>query len=328
MSVDSWYKQALFLVQTPFQCMCMIEAISHYKIEQYDVLVPKAGGSANEEMVARLLIGQKIPYEPISADSWQQNVYQWLYKRHNKYKYVFIGYYYSNIERAMAAVMSCFRGQRIFLDDGTQALEIFSNHSRSLYSNWKIALRSIPFVLLGQLKLLKKPIFYTIYDVESKRIHIEKNSFSSFRNKDAQTPNGVFIIGANSSALDFSSYSYMQLLELLIYKISHEFKETPVFYCPHRRDINNPIVIKALEDKNIQIFNTRISVEYDFLTQKIYPKYIIGFTSNALFTLHNLFENAHVFTVYYDLKSDSANSETLIIRNKLNEYGINNLYVY
>lgn len=320
-------KQALFLVQTPFQCLCMMEAIHHFCIEEYDVFVPKAGGLLNEQMVNRLLEEQHIPYVSISADSWKGNVYKWLFKRHLKYKRVFVGYYYSHIERAMAVVMSCKGGQMLFLDDGTQALEVFSSKCRRLYSDWKIALRALPFVFLGRIKLLKKPIFFTIYDVNSRKYLIEKNTFSSFLNFSNQKPSGIYIIGANSSALHFSSYSYIQLLESLISKIKPKVAEEQVFYCPHRRDNNNSSLVDLFNNNEIQIFDTKVSVEYDFLTLHLYPKYIFGFTSNALFTLHKLFEKAQVFTVYYEIEPDSANRETSIIRSKLNEYGIDSIHV-
>ena len=215
----------------------------------------------------------------------------------------------------------------ICLDDGTQVLEIFSDNPRRLYNKAWVTIVQEFFSLYAFVMRINRKSFFTIYDVRSDKYEIEKNSFNILKSKDSLFPSGVYIIGTNSSKLFLKDKEYKDILLSVLAHCRLEYPDQVIYYCPHRGDSNNNELKPLLDDNNVKWFDTKISVEYDFVNGGIYPKGIIGFNSNALFTLHSLFPTASTKNVCFQLMNKSDDKESQIIRNRLVEYGIASISV-
>jgi hypothetical protein len=137
-----------------------------------------------------------------------------------------------------------------------------------------------------------------------------------------QEPRGLYIIGTNSSVLEFKDYTYEEYLMALFKTIKIRFPEDEVFYCPHRRDSNLPFIYTLCRELSIEIYETKISVEFDFVNKNINPKYVVGFSSNALYTLKLIYPKAIIENVDFSLKFEPSNKENQIIQKRLFENGI------
>ena len=209
-------------------------------------------------------------------------------------------------------------------------MSFFSSKPRIIKTSHRVKIVESFYNLIGYVKLVKKPTFFTIFDVQSSEYQIINNPFKLLESKlgKIKEKNGIYIIGTNSSILDFKDYTYRDYIISLHKYIMCKYLVDEIYYCPHRRDRNLEDIIVLCKHLGIKIYDTKVSVEYDFIENNINPKLIIGFTSNALFTLHLLYPSTDIKTVMYNLKSEQADTETQIIRNRLNESGISTIEIF
>lgn len=319
---------ALFIIRSPFQCLCMLEAIDFFKIESFDVLIPEHSTGTNSTQLKALLNDQKIPYQTHNIRHALKDLLPYaIRRRHKYYKNIFIGNYYSPSDEALAVFCGEWRYNVYFLDDGTQALSLFSETPRNRFKTKKWALYFRFIYSLGKLKGCRKPNYFTIFDVTSNKFNIIKNDFNLLKRGLPGNKEEVFIIGANSSILKFKGCTYLQLMDYLIGRIHNDYPGKRIQYCPHRRDSNNNEIRAWCISNHVEWYDTRVSVEYDFTTTGIYPLCVVGFTSNALYTLKMLFPESRIMTVFYHVESEFADRETEIIRLEMNRKGIETFYL-
>lgn len=305
----------------------MLEAIDHFEITKFDVLIPSRSIGSNTQQVKALLSDKGIVYSTYQVNHAIWDFIPYIMRHHKYYKNIFIGNYYSPTDEAIAAFYGKCGYNLFFLDDGTQALMLFSDHPRYRYSAKKWELIYKLYFFVGWLKNQNKPSFFTIYDVQSSKFNIIKNSLNSIKICKTDTPKGCYIIGTNSSILSFKDCNYIDILERLISWLQSKFPKEKVYYCPHRRDLNNEQIIAICKQREVELFKTRVSVEYDFINKGLYPLSVVGFTSNALYTLRKIFPKSDIRTVFYHLEIESSDIETDIIRKRLNSLGIRTLYL-
>lgn len=305
----------------------MLEAIEYFEISEYDVMVPDRTIGSNSEKVKTLLDEKGIDYSTYSIHHAIKDYIPFLLRPHKKYQNIFIGDYYNPTREAMAVVLGKKNYNLCFIDDGTQALSLFSSNPRYRYRSkkWEYWFRFCFF--FGKIKGQQRPRFFTIFDVESDSFDIIKNNFHSLGSHESKNSNGCFIIGANSCKLNFLDISYLNLLNGLVSLMRKQWPNESIVYCPHRGDSNNESIREWCSQNRVEWYNTRVAVEYDFVEQGLYPKCVMGFTSNALYTLKKMFPNCEVGTVMYHLESEFADNETGIIRKEMNRKGIETIEI-
>lgn len=324
--MKSQFGSTLFLIGSPFQCLCMLEAIDHFDIVVYDVLILYNDLHSLDKI--HILLSEKgIPYQKKKVAHLLYDVVPFILRSHNYYDNIFIGNFYSEQSIALANIYGKFRAKIYYLDDGVQALSYFSSRPRKIKNTFKVRGVIGFYRLIGVFKLIRKPIFFTIFDVKSDTYHIIRNTLSTLISKISAHSEGIYIIGTNSSILEFRDYNYIHYLKALYQYISFRYPNEKIYYCPHRRDTNLHEIYALCDTLNIEVFHTKVSVEIDFINEKVTPKYIFGFTSNALYTLKMLFPAAEIMTVMYHLTSYDADYETQIIRNEMLKSGISTVNI-
>lgn len=319
--MNSLTGSTLFIVGSPFQCLCMLEAIHHWQITDYDVIINAM--EVNIPMISRLLNEKGINYECDRKKHLFKEVLPLVFSNHKHYDNVFIGNYYNMAYQDMALAYCRSNANVICLDDGIQVLELFSDNPRRVKNKVWVDIIQTFFSLYAFLKKIKRKIFFTIYDVHSEQFTIVKNDFSFLKSEKLEMNRDCYIIGTNSSKLKFKDIEYKDILLKLIAYLKHNYPEQDVIYCPHRGDKNNEEWKTLLAKHSVKWFDTKISVEYDFVNGGICPKEIIGFNSNALFTLHSLYPKAVLNNVCFTLKDNREDLEACTIRNGLANCGIN-----
>ncbi len=311
----------LCIVASPFQCLCMFEALHHFNITDYDVLV----GYCDElslDKIDSLFKKKGIPYIKLKT----AHVIKDLLFVGRRIKKRYTNFIIADFDNRNGYSIACLLAKRsatvCFIDDGAQAYQFFSVPPVRKTFKKKVKAVYTIYELLGSIKHIIRPIYYTVYDVSSDDYHIIRNDMFLMRSGLKGIMNGIYIIGTNSSVLEFRDKSYKEYLAALLKYIRNSFGETPVFYCPHRRDLNNEQVLDYCRLNNIFVFDTQISVEYDFVEKRINPKAIIGFNSNALYTLHILFPESICQTVRFHLVDQERDKRNSDLTNKLQEKGI------
>ena len=310
----------LFIVGSPFQCLCMLEAIDYFQIRDYDILVVYSDGMSLGK-IKKLLEDKNLRYSVRHYAHIIKTVLPVIFSRHRHYKNVVLGDYFGGYE-ALASIYAGLGCRIHYIDDGNQALEIFSDCSRKRYKSKKIAFVFALYNLLFRLKGGKEHIFFTIYPVETDRYEIVHNGFQHLKGATCGEKSGVYIIGTNSSALEFKDVTYDEMMRKLTENIKARFPGEKILYCPHRRDRNNEQVFALCSELGIDIYNTEVSVEYDFASKGFNPSLIVGFTSNALYALRMIYPESEIETVLYHLQDERADESTAVIVEGMKKVGI------
>lgn len=311
----------LFIIGSPFQALCMLSITKKFNISNYDVIIQHCDDNS-VRMIERLLNELKIRYSVQSLMHIIKDVIKGYSITKTKYDNVHIGNYYDVSLIAFSILITNKNGSISFFDDGTQALEIFSNNPRSRTKNWKVNIVFTLYLLVAKLKNINLLNFYSIYPISSTKYRIHNYSLHIKDHNSTEKATGIYIIGTNSSVLEFESFTYNDLLLAVIKSLKSQFPNQKIYYCPHRRDTNNFQIELLCRNLSVDFYNTRISVEYDFIKDNINPISVIGFTSNALFTLKYIYPKSDVRTIYYQLADRKANEETMLIRNRMTNLGI------
>lgn len=299
----------LFIVNSPFQCLCMFEAIHHFSIKEYDVVLRPDSSELNNQMVIRILEEKRIPFKVGKMSPLVSGLLPYLFKNNKKYSVLFNGDYYSGGLCAYAYSLICAKRKAkiVYFDDGVETLRVFSKPPLKRYNNWRVWIVMKFYETLKLLKGIGKPYYFTVFNVNSPKFVIKKNSLSTLRQKMKETqPSGAYIIGTNFDGVDVDKEDYFALLGNLINYCRKHYPNEPILYCPHRRNKDNAELINYLETEKVCMFDTKISVEYDFVQRGISPVYVSGFGSTALYTLKIIFPQATVDNVCLRLKTQTA----------------------
>ena len=93
----------LFIVDSPFQCLCMLEAINYFKLVDYDVIVAYCNNNSLDK-VDMLLKEKGISYKKLWLSHLLYDTIPQLLKKHNRYNNFFIGNYCSPHSYALSVL--------------------------------------------------------------------------------------------------------------------------------------------------------------------------------------------------------------------------------
>ncbi len=327
MSVLNTSGSTLCIVASPFQCLCLFEALSFFQITDYDVLVGYSDELSLSKIDALLRV-KGIDYSKARIAHVIKDILP-LWKRIKKSYSNFI---IADFNNRNGYSLACLLGEKhstiCFIDDGAQAYGFFATPPTRKHYKQSVEFVFSLYNYIGRLKSFERPVYYTIYGVQSDEFDIFRNNLSLMKSNASTERKDVFIIGTNSSMLSFKNHSYFDYLENLFKWIRYNCSGNNMFYCPHRRDLNNEDVIAFCKRNRVQVFDTEISVEYDFINQSINPMAIIGFNSNALYTLHQIYPASNCYTIKFELKDDIQDKNNNMLTNKMQEQGIMVLDVF
>ena len=317
----------LFVVESPFQCLCMLEAIAHFQIKEYAVLVIYGNDKdKSRENINSLLNECGILYSEYKMAHIIKDYIPLVLSKKKLFKRcfdnIFVGDFYNPMNEIVGKLFANREYNLYYLDDGVQALSLFSEKPRKRYESLKIHIVLRIYDILMIWKKCLSTSFFTIYNVKSDKVNIIHNDLSWLKKEASKVLKGVYIIGTNSSVVKFKDRNYYDYLNALLCYLKNKWPSESIYYCAHRRDNNNLENKKWCELNNVRYFESNISVEYDFTKSNINPMSIIGFTSNALNTLKALFPDSEVCTVFYHLLNEHSECETEIIRKKMCNSGV------
>lgn len=303
----------------------MIEAIQFFNITDYEVIFRPDTVETSNIKTERLLQKENILYERISIGHILKDVFGMAFKRYSQYDRIFIGDYFDG--GVVVYALSFFWGKRgaevIYLDDGTGTLSIFDDYKLKRYINWRVSLLMGMYSIMRFAKRMPKEQFFTYFDIKSDKYKIYRNTFDSLtaKMKDV-TQKGVYVIGTISSAFHFGTCSYYDYLEKLNVWIRTNYPGEIIYYCPHRRDKYTDKVLEKCEQLKFMVFDTQISVEYDFVNKEISPRCVVGFNSSALYSLNMMFPGSDIYTSVLKYAETSEYERALALAKDMNEVGI------
>lgn len=296
----------LILVASPLQALCTIEAIHKFQIKEYEIKI--IGGPkvlSKNKGVFRLLEQFGYTYETLYLKNiWE--IFRYAITHKNKYDQAIIGDYIHVGFLLFAILQMRRKGSVSYVDDGNSTYEIIADKIH--YYRFKDRIFNLFTKGIQKIKQIKDSCFFTYFEVNSEKWHIERNRFEYLSEKIKMTntsSNGVYLIGTSGKALTpyLKGITYIQLLDKTFQYVRQQFPNQTIWYCPHRVDKDNTELNEYLKSEFIQLFDTEVSVEFDFILNQVRPECIIGFGSSALYSLHMMFQTAEVYTVKLSLSN-------------------------
>lgn len=304
------------LVSSPFQTLCAIEYLMSNNIDSADFYADE--DAKNNAMISRLLLTNGYSLHVVKS---LKNTLQYLFNsQFDKYEIILVGDYFSYLLYIFTIKMSKYKTNVVYLDDGNSTLEMLPSSKRNRFKlTFYKRLFCFYFTIIQCIRRVNIS-YFTIFDdlkicKKNVTVHNFKHLLKHNRSKESE---GVYIIGTNTYDLDINVESYKNtLLQINNFYTASGLK---VFYCPHRRD-NNKYDDFCISN-GIILFDTKISVEIDFLYNKITPSVVIGFGSSALFSLNKIFTNSAYYNVKYQFDNEVYNQSYNLISSIYDRYGI------
>lgn len=313
-----------FLLMSPFQLLCALEAIKTFDIKNYylEFVFVKEYEHRNEQMILmakQMQLDYAIIYtDDISIDSLYQQNATIPSKASNLYNRVFIGDYNSKHLHVEAFRLAQHGGCILYLDDGSSTIcilkGIFNNEDTNSWIGrikaFKYKRKTNQLHHLIQKKMKKNGVelfdcFYTMYDkVSTTKYIIYPNNFNRLRNtKQEITSEGGLVCIIGTAITEFSESVLREpdeVLESIIWeklcKIKRKYSTCKIIYVPHPRD-NNSVVPKFCKFLNIEYLKLNESVESFLLKSSCKIMAIWGFGSTALGVLRKLFRDTEIVNV-------------------------------
>ena len=299
---------SLFIIQTPFQAMCAINAIIQLRIEDYTLALHlhKKTEKRNRQTI-ELLESNGLKYQV--AEEQPISFFDRLslfFNHRGEYNRVFLGthlyqngYYYALKELRDG-------GNLVLLDDGAATVTL-------LNGDYKIKGRSRLRMAWNQLIASKCNIkinnILTVYkDIGNPKWNIAFNDISRFRR--GETPivkKFVFFIGTNNSLFidefGVDEYVFQQVLCKVLGTVKMQYPLDEIIYIPHGRD-RSTLARDYCKDNGIEYKPLDVNVEFFILSLGIVPKAVFGFTSSALYNLKRIYPESSVYNIAMRLLTD------------------------
>lgn len=294
----------LHLISSPFQLLCSIESIYHFKIEDNELVVINNGSNKNYESIEGLLKLYNGIYNNVvthkendnSIIGWTKKFY-YFNKLYNNIHFdkIFIGDYRDGLSAHISNIINS--NSLYILDDG---LATVTNKNNNI--NFYLSIKYIFKLLVSKFRysknITKDYKNFTIFsnfikDSIGHNFNHIKNEKICKINKDE-----IYIIG--SPVVEDGIIEKDEYLKLIT-RIVNKFIEKKIVYVEHRREEREKLV--DLDNyKYLDIKNFGIPIEVYFLENGIKPINIASLYSTALITLSLIFDDLECF--YIELPFD------------------------
>jgi hypothetical protein len=275
----------LFIIRSPLQLLNAVEAKEYFKTDN-NILVILTNSQNDEksfEKILTLSTWDNIIYYKEKPSLFKRAKLIKSLKKHT-YHYVFTGDY-GSINQAFLANLNA--KEFYLIDDGTRTIVIhkmLKNPSQIPFSQKTNLYR---YALLGLKVSFKKPLnFFTCYNLEplkNSKLIINEYRYLQSLFQPNQQDDAIYFLGQNIDDLLMKKGRYVEYIK----RLKECYKKT-IYYLPHRHEtISNEL--QELFDEQLILIENKIPIEIFFLEKNIYPRYIISFTSSALFNLSRIY---------------------------------------
>lgn len=289
---------SLFIVQTPFQAMCAINAIRQLKLENYTISLHLPSNTENRNKQTVELVekyGLDYHIEKIKLVSVIKKL-GLLISNTGKYNRVFLGthLYHDGYYHALKEIKR--GGSIVILDDGVATITL-------LKGGYKVTGKSIVYMAyykaMASYRKVSVNNLLTVYKgIDNHKWNIAFNDISMLRHsKKGMERKNIYFIGTNNSKYITSYHveekDFKQILFDIFNKIKTVYPLEEIIYIPHGRDMS--MFTKDLCEETGVIYKPLdVNIETYILSLDLVPRVVYGFTSSALYNLKMIFPESDV----------------------------------
>lgn len=301
---------SLFIVQTPFQAMCALNAIRQLKIEDYTISLHLHKNTAKRnkqtiELVERY--GLKYSVAKTSPISLFKLI-GLFFKRKGWFNRVFLGTHLYHDGYYYALKVMKRKGNLVLLDDGVATLSLLEGDYKTTGMS---AIYMAMYKAIAKLRGIKLNNVFTVYkDILNPRWNIAFNNISLLRQfKSSSEEKIVYFIGTNNSGFierrGVDEVAFKQMLYNVLKRMRAIYPSDKIIYIPHGRD-KSTFVKDYCEEFGFEFRPLDVNVEIYILSQDIIPQSIYGFTSSALYNLKMIFPETKVKNIVMKLLTEKS----------------------
>lgn len=304
--------KTVFVIYSPFQAICVYEAIAKYKIESPDIFCLGGYYLQKNGKTPLLLKELGLSFQVLELSSYHNLFVELLKKRNkNQYERCFIGDFFDPNLRLFASLSLTHNGSLYFLDDGASTLTAINTKRPLSIPSLRVKVKYIIPQMLSLLKRHNKK-FFSIFDTEGG----DKNELIAIRNRyshNQQQGKGVFIIGTTYKGFK-NSKTFFSLLEKTIN--CYKDPQQEIFYSPHRAAVDDVTIKDICSKYGVHYIVGDYCVEVDYIKNNYNPSIIVGFGSTALFTLRKIFPDSSIYSVKYPRAMINGDEEIYEVVNR------------
>ena len=338
-----------FIVSSPLQLLCAIEAIHEFEICKYKiVIVLPQDGPRNQQLFA-MAATYMLEYDTVWNSSVSYNDYKsgkgfFLQKNKEQYDRIFIGDYQQVLLYYVAYKYSSPSCYYFYGDDGNDSISYFQNKSldpdptrinhKILHLLFDLGKREkgrieVKKEMEGKGIICTSSFFTSFYNITNLSFNLYPNNFrylSSLNTK--KTEKVVLIIGAILNYIPVINHirenCAVRLFKMKFIEVRKKYPNTKVIYIPHGRDTS--IAIQELcMSLDIEYRKIPETIEGYLLKSNYNPIAIYGEGSTALYNLKLLYPESLVVSWFFEKKFD--NPKYKIVKRNADYYKDNGIEI-
>lgn len=324
------HTSSAFIVASPFQMLCAIEAIHEFEIDDYKfVFVLMKGWKRNEQMFA-MAKQFNIDYDLIWLGEKWNEYFDWSkdefkIQAQGKYSRVFIADYHVAYYHIIVPLYAKKGAVIAYLDDGCSTILFLKGIIKDRKpSNWRKRLnwyknKKNLVELYRQRRVIKAlrdldiygtESFYTIYgNVPTRKFSIYSHSLSyvaSMYRRTNLTKPIILVVGTAIDSYANASGISTILMESIVWKslaeLRDKFPDDQIVYIPHGRDTDT--ALKTFCDMlEIKFLSLNESIETYMLSSNYSLIAIYGYGSQSLYNFRQLYPNIEIHNWIVSSKS-------------------------
>ena len=326
---------ALFIVGSPFQCLCAFEAIQEFSVSNPEFEIVSDNTMSRLAQTYKILDSKGYRYHTkctqVGLLKRCLNHLEFLINyhirtiilRHPKYDYLFVGDYRFGFSNALFHQYEIKKGGKvIYLDDGAGTISVL----KGLYipKNEELKEREY-FEYCCKKEHICTDIFYTVFNrLKSEKFTILENKFNFLRNNLESNARGVYFIGTNFDSYCRHSHIGLEELKNQFISLCSELNScgvSEISYIPHGRDTKH-LFREICRKESVQYLETQTCVEDTFYSKRINPSIVLGYGSTALFTIKKMYPFAVVVNILNNAPNKDFDRKYKIIAEEYASEGI------
>lgn len=301
---------SIFVVGSPFQAMCAVEAIRDFEIIDYK-LYAVLNKNARDNQMLSVLDFFNVDYEKINKYT---DIYPYykriliLIPKNNHYKRAFVGSIRSGLFYYWAMRKISNKSIIVSLDDGADTVVLLRNSKiKKAKSSFSCMNDFLLWITSKMRRIQIKKHLYTIYcDIVNDKYIIYPNTFRHIYPQDKKAcQEGIYFAGTNPSSyrkqMRLTEDEYFDTIEFIMTQICNEYRNEIKYYIPHGMDCEEHVCFLC-KKYGFKYLRPACTIELFMCSLDKTPIAVLGLGSSSLYNIKKLFPNT--FIRNYLLKKD------------------------
>ena len=279
------FTPSLFIVTSPFQGLCAIEAINALQIRKYKIIAC-VDGSERDQQLFTFFNALDLQFETFNFKKCNivlQIIKCVFHRKNHGYKRAFLGDVDSMWQRLVAYDCLSLDSYIAYVDDGTKDIPYLMGLRR--FKRSKIWFLEIIIRKILAIRITK--FHFTLFsDIAISQFNCRKNTFSytllNLKKKQLNKKD-IYFIGTNSriycDKLGIPDDVYLKNLHMQLDMLAHSYGEQCVKYIPHGRDMQNELIKDICLNVGVCYYPINKAVELYIISCSDMPVAIYGYTS-------------------------------------------------